>query len=368
MLAAGAALVAGIYAISITDKNATDRDYIQYWAAGQQLAHGLNPYDVPAILCVEQSAGMDGNTPKVSLSPPVALEFALPLGHLSAKTGLILWLLVELGCAGFAAWALWFLHGCPDSRYHLLVFAFPPTLACLMAGQLGLLFLLGIAVFLHLHNKCPWLAGAALLFCALKPHLFLPCFIVLLLWSSHRHNFRVLAGFVAALAASSAISLTIAPHAWQQYFAMFHSARVVDVFIPTVSVSLRFLIDRNAHWLEFLPEAVSCVWAVWYYGSRRDRWDWNEHGLFLLFISALSTPYAWFTDETILFPAIVAAIYHAEKNIGAWILLGIVTAASLIGVFWAITLPSPFYVWTTPGWFAWYLYAMRSNQSASTAL
>jgi hypothetical protein len=189
-----------------------------------------------------------------------------------------------------------------------------------------------------------------------------------LLWSAHRRNFRVVAGFLAALAASSALSLAIAPHAWQQYFAMLHSARLADIFIPTVSVSLRFLIDRDARWLEFLPEAAACVWAAWYYWSRRDRWRWNEQGLFLLLVSALCVPYAWFTDEAILFPAILAAIYRAEKSTRAWILLGVITATSLIGVLWEIPLPSAFYVWTTPAWFAWFLYAMRSNQSASTAI
>ncbi|HEY9125930.1 MAG TPA: glycosyltransferase 87 family protein, partial [Acidobacteriaceae bacterium] len=361
-------LVAGIYALSITDKNATERDYIQYWAAGQQLAHGLNPYDVPAILHIEQAVGMDGDSPKVSLSPPVALEFALLLGHIGAKAGLILWLLVELGCAGLAAWALWFLHGCPDSRYHLLVFAFPPTLGCLMAGQLGIFFLLGIALFLQLHNTRPWPAGAALLFCALKPHLFLPCFVVLLLWSAHRRNFHVLAGFLAALAASCALSLAVAPHAWQQYFAMLRSTRVADVFIPTVSVSLRFLIDRDARWIEFVPEAAACAWSVWYYCSRRDRWDWTTHGLLLIFISALAVPYAWFTDEAILFPAILAAIHHAENSTRAWILLGLITAVSFIGIFWEIPLPSPFYVWTTPAWLAWYLYAMRMTPLAAAEI
>ncbi len=368
MVAAGAALVAGIYAIGITDKNATERDFIQYWAAGQQLAHRCNPYDVAAILRLEQSIGMEGNTPKVSLSPPVALEFALPLGHLGAKTGLILWLLLELACAGLAAWVLWFLHGRPLSRWHLLVFAFPPTLSCLTAGQLGVFFLLGIVLFLQLHGARPWMAGAALFLCALKPHLFLPCLVVLLLWSACRRNFCVVAGFAASLAASSALSLCFDPQAWTQYFALLRSARLVDVFIPTVSVALHFLVDRNAHWLEFLPEAIACAWAAWYYWSRRDRWSWTEHGLLLLLVSMLATPYAWFTDEAILFPAILAAIYRSERSLRAWIVLGVIAAASLIGVFREIPLPSAFYVWTTPAWLAWYLYAMRENQSASAAI
>jgi hypothetical protein len=363
MIAAGAALVAGVYAIAITDKNATDRDFIQYWSAGRLLSHGQNPYDVLAILHLEQSAGMEGSVPKVSLSPPVALELALPFGHFSPKAGLIAWLLIELACAGLAAWGLWFLHGRPDSRYHLLVFAFPPTLACLMAGQLSVFFLLGIVVFFLLHETRPWLAGVALVFCALKPHLFLPCFLALLLWSARRRDFRVLAGFAAALALSCASSVAIDPHAWQQYSAMLLSTRVIDVFIPTVGVAFRFLVDRNAHWLQFLPEAAACIWSVWYYWSRRESWSWTEQGLLLLLVSRLATPYAWFTDDAMLFPAILAAMYQSEKSTRAWILLGLITAGCLVGVFWEITLPSPFYVWTAPAWFAWYLYAMRQKDS-----
>lgn len=364
MVAAGAALVAGIYAVSITSKNATERDFIQYWAAEQQLAHRANPYDVAAILRIEQAAGMDGNSPKVSLSPPVALFFALPLGYLSAKAGLIFWLLLQLSCAGLSAWVFWFLHGKPDSRYHLLVFAFPPTLACLMAGQLGIFFLLEVALFLYLHRTRPWLAGAALVFCALKPHLFLPCLAVLLLWSVRKREFRIAGGFLAALAASSALTLSLDPQAWQQYWQMLRSTHVMDVFLPTISVGLRFLVNRNARWLEFVPEAAACLWAAWYYWSRRDRWSWTEHGLLLLLVSALCAPYLWFTDEAIVFPAILMGMHVAEKSLRAWILLGLITAVSLIGVLWEIALPSAFYLWTAPAWLAWYLYATWGRDAA----
>jgi hypothetical protein len=359
MVAAGGALVAGIYAATLTDKNATERDFIQYWAAEQQLTHSANPYDVPAIFQLEKRVGLDDIAPKVTFSPPIAFFFALPLGYMSVKTGLILWLLLLLACAGASAWILWFLHGRPNSRWHLLVFGFPPTLACLMAGQLGLFFLLGIAVFLFIHEKRPWLAGAALVFCALKPHLFLPCVVVLVLWSVRRRDFRVLGGFLTALTVSSALTLGLDHHVWTEYVQMMRSTRVMDVFIPTVSVGLRFLVDRNAKWLEFIPLAAGCFWAAWYYWSRRDRWNWAEDGLLLLMVSALCTPYSWFSDEAMLFPAILAGMYRAEKSVRAWIVLGAITAVSLIGVLREIPLPSPFYVWTVPAWFAWYLYATR---------
>ena len=365
MVVAGAALVAGVYAVGITSKNATERDFIQYWAAGQQLAHHANPYDVAAILHIEQSAGMDGDSPKVSLSPPVALLLLLPLGYIGAKAGLICWLLLELACAGLAAWILWFLHGRPQSLFHLLVFGFPPTLGCLMAGQLGVFFLLEIVLFLYLHKSRPWLAGAALAFCTLKPHLFLPCLVVLVLWSVRRRDLRIVSGFLAALAFCCALTFWIDPHAWLEYSQVMHSARVLEVFLPTVGAALSFLVDRNAHWIEFVPEAAGCAWAAWYYWSRRDGWSWTEHGLLLLPVSAICAPYLWFTDEAILFPAILAGIYLMEKSTRAWILLGLITAGSLIGVLRAIPLPSPFYLWTTPAWFAWYLYAMWSKPSSA---
>ena len=362
MVAAGGALVTCIYAATLTDRNATERDFIQYWAAEQQLVHGANPYDVRAIYLLEKGVGLEENSPKVTFSPPIAFFYALPLGYLSAKTGLVLWLLLLLACAGVSAWILWFLHGRPDSRWHLLVFGFPPTLACLMAGQLGLFFLLGIALYLLIHEKRPWLAGAALVFCALKPHLFLPCVVVLLLWSGRRRDFRVIGGFLAALGVSSALTLGLDPHVWTEYEQMLRSTRVMEVFIPTVSVGLRFLVDRNARWLEFVPEAAGCAWAACFYWSRRDRWNWAEEGLLLLMVSALCTPYSWFSDEAMLFPAILAGIYHAEKSVRAWVMLGAITAVSLIGVLREIPLPSPFYLWTVPAWFAWYLYAMRGDQ------
>ncbi len=368
MVAVGAGLVTWIYAISLTGKNATERDFIQYWAAEQQLAHGANPYDVQAILRLEQAAGLEGGSPKVSFSPPVALFFALPLGFVDAKTGLIAWLLLLLACVGITVWVLWFLHGRPQSRFHLLAFVFPPTLSCLMAGQLGIFFLVAVVLFLWLHTSQPWLAGAVLMVCALKPHLFLPCLVVLLLWSMRRRDFRVIGGFVAALLLSSALTLWLDRHVWAEYAQMMKSTRVLDVFMPTLSVTLRFLIDRNAKWLEFVPEAAVCAWAAWYYWSRRDRWEWKREGLFLLLVSALCTPYLWFSDEAMLFPAILAGIYRRENSLRAWIVLGIITAASLIGVFWEIPLPSVFYLWTVPAWFAWYLYATRDDQSARAAI
>jgi hypothetical protein len=360
IVAAGVCFVTGVYVAGLSDKSATERDFIQYWAAGQQLVHGANPYDIAAILRIERAAGLDGNQPKVTFSPPVAFFLFLPLGFVSAKTGLILWLLALLGCLSLAIWILWILNGRPDSRYHLLGYAFAPALCCLMAGQLSIFLLLGVVLFLYLRVSHPWLAGAALLPCALKPHLFLPCAIVLLLWVVSRKAYRLLGGFSAALLASCALTLCFDIHAWPQYAQMMRTTRVLDVFIPTLSVAFRFLVNRNAVGLQFIPEAAGCIWAIWYFWTRRNRWDWMDQGLLLLLVSVACAPYAFFFDETILLPAVLVALYRAAQSGRSLLPLAIIAGAALIEVLAVVQITSPFYLWTAPAWLAWYLYATRS--------
>ena len=142
----GAGLVICTYALGLDNQSVTGRDYIQYWAAERLLAVGSNPYDPALILREQQAAGMTDPAPKVTLSPPVAFFFALPLGFMSAKTGLIAWLLVSLVCLGLSIRLLWIEFGRPTTGYHLIGLCFPPALACLMAGQLGIFFLLGLLV------------------------------------------------------------------------------------------------------------------------------------------------------------------------------------------------------------------------------
>ena len=364
MTAAAVALVSWIYVIGLDNQSVTGRDYIEYWAAERLLVEGHNPYDPAGILHEQQAAGMADSAPKVSLSPPVAVFFALPLGMLNAKTGLIVWQLVSLACLCLSILLLWQEFGRQGSGYHLLGLCFPPAISCLMAGQLGIFFLLSAAFFLRFNRTQPWLAGAALLPCALKPHLFLPLAVVLALWSLRRRDLRVPVGFLLALVVSCSLSLWVDPHIWSQYRQLIRAAHIMDVFLPTASVALRFAIDRSAHWIEFVPVAVACAWAAWYYWTRRQTWEWNRQGMLLLMVSVTAAPYSWFSDEAVLFPAVLAAIYAAEKTPRFWMLFGLVALGGMVGTIAAIQLPSPFYLWTAPAWLGWYLYVTSSQRRA----
>ncbi len=367
ILAAGV-LICGVLIFGLSDSAATKRDYLEYWSAEQLYAHGANPYDMAATLRLERSVGFDKFPPLMTFSPPVAFFFALPLGWVSAKLGLSLWLIFQFACLLGSVWLLRRMNGRPESLFHLIVIVFPPTLWCLTAGQLGILFLLEIVLFLSLYKSRPALAGAALAFCALKPHLFLPCLLVLLLWSLHKRNFRVVAGMVCALGASCLLTMSRDWSIWTQYARMAHASGIVNTFSPTVSVELRLLIEpiahwHNAHWIEFLPEAAACIWAAWYFWRRRGKWEWTDQGLVVLAVSVACAPYSFYTDQAMLFPAVLAGLLATKRFRRTALLLVLIVGLGWISVIKGILLTSSFYVWTAPALLVWFLDARRGEAS-----
>jgi hypothetical protein len=363
IIAAGAGYIVGIESVEFTNAKATQRDFIEYWAIGQQLVHHANPYDVPAIVQLERKVGLGEQQPRISFSPPTAFVLMLPLGVTSPKTGLIAWSLVLIGGLSVAIWLLWRLNGRPGNRIHLFGYLFAPAVACLMSGQLSIFLLLGVVVFLSFHRSQPALAGAALLPCALKPHLFLVFGCVLLVWSVYRRNFRVLFGFLLTLAASCAVTLIFDVHVWRQYFEMMRELGVLQIFIRTFGDALRFLIDREATTLQFLPLMLGTGWALWYFWSRRESWSWTNEGLLLLLVSDACAPYGAFTDECVLLPLVVAGLYRAAESKRSSIPLMLANGAALIELFAYVNIISPYYLWSVPAWLAWYFYAGRKVES-----
>jgi len=364
----GVVLVIGIVVFGLDRDAATNKDFLQYWSAEKLLAQGENPYDFAATLQLERSVGFKEYPPLITLSPPVAFFFALPLAWVTPNTGLIYWMLLLFACMLASVWLVWLIQGRPQSRYHLIGIFFPPVLRCIIAGQLGIFFLVEIALFLYLVKSRPFMAGAALVFCSLKPHLFLPCLLVLLLWSVYKREFRILAGLGVALTVSCGLTLSLDHQIWSQYRAMMHSSTIMDQFLPTLSVWLRFLIDKNAKWIEFIPEAGACIWAAWYFWTRRDRWDWMDQGLLLIVVSVACSPYSWYTDQAVLLPAVVIGVTASEKSVRSLALFALIAGIGVVAMMIdnkMTHLTSGFFVWTAPAWLVWFVYArhVRSGQS-----
>jgi Glycosyltransferase family 87 len=355
---ATACVVIAMLLVGVTEKYAANRDFVEYWAAGQQLFHHQNPYDTAAILRIERAAGMDESAPQISLSPPFALCLLLPLGLVSAKNGFVIWMIVLMASLLVSIWGIWSLNGRPDSGFHLAGLIFAPATACFLLGQIGVFLLLGLVLFLCWHDRWPYAAGAVLLPCVWKPHLFLPFFIVLALWSFSRKEFRIIASFLAVVGASYVLTLRFDPGVWSHYRELMTSqASTLHGYVPTLSVTLRFLIAPSAVWLQFIPEIAACAWSIWYFWTRRQRWRWMDQGSWVLLLSAVCTPYAWFTDEAILLPALLFAVYRATDAGRSLLPIAAFAFAALIEVCAFGHIASTHYLWTVPAWVGWYLYA-----------
>ena len=356
---AGAAAVFVVYFLNIDNKYAADRDFIAYWSAGHLLVRGQNPYDFQAVKALQVAAGRHPADPVFMMrNPPDALFLTLPLGFAGPRMTLILWLFLMVGLLLVASFVIWRLNGSPDSLLHLLGFAFAPVLINLMNGQVGIVLLLGVVLFLYLCRDRPFLAGASLLFCAIKPHLFGPLGAVLLLSCAVSKKSRlIVAGSLVTMAAGCAVAYALDPHAWSQYAQMMRASSALNEPIPALSPTLRLLIAPRAIWLQFVPEAAACLWAAWYYWSRRTSWEWMDHGLIVLLVGVMCAPYAWFFDEALVLPAVLAGIYQVTAARRAVWPIAVFAGAALAELMLSVPINTRFYLWTTPVWLGWYLYA-----------
>ena len=276
------------------------------------------------------------------------------------------WSLCLLACLVISVRAVWRLHDSPKTQLSVLGYTFAPALACIGAGQVSLFVLLGLVLFLRLHRSNPFLAGASLWLCALKPHLFLPFGVVLLAWVIVSKSYRLVTGLVSALALSVIIMYVVDPDAWTQYGRMMRAARVDRLAIPCLSNLLRRSINPDAMWLQYLPAVFACIWALHYFRIHYKDWNWLSHGSLLLLVSVLVAPYSWLVDQSILVPALLHGLYLSRSR-SLVMALGLTSAA--IGKLPRFERPGPPFCihpsmsWTTPAWLAWYLCATRARNS-----
>jgi Glycosyltransferase family 87 len=343
--------------VPLTGKVASGRDFVVYWATGQQLAHNANPYDGDALMQVERSAGLSSEYGALYMrNPPWDLILTLPLGFIGLRIGALLWSLLLAGCLAASVRILWTIHGRPPNRLHWLGYSFAPAMICLFAGQTSLFALLGLVLFLRLHATRPFLAGVCLWLCALKPHLFLPFGVVLLAWIVASKRYKILAGATAAMAASCALVYLIDPMAWAQYFQMIRVSGIQKEYIPCLSVALRVWLNPDAMWIPYVPSALGCIWALGYFWARRHVWDWLKHGSPLMLASILLAPYCWMFDQSLAVPALLHGAYVTQSRV----LLAVLAFSSVLidaEVVGGVKMGSMFFLWTAPAWLLWYLFA-----------
>ena len=352
------ALIAIFLCVVPLSSNATStRDFVVFWATGHQLIHHADPYGPAGIDQWERSAGLAKEHGVLYMrNPPWALPLVLPLGLMNEQIGALFWSLLLLACLVISERNMRALQGAPKNRIHWIAYSFAPSLICLFMGQTALFALLGLVLFLRLHGTRPFAAGFALWLCSLKPHLFLPFFIVLVTWIVVTESYKILMGAAAALTASCALTWLFAPQAWSGYAAMMRAPAVEKQFIPCLSVALRLWLRPDGIWLQYLPISIACAWALLHYWRRRKVWNWLQDGGAFILVSLIAAPYCWPYDQVIALPALLQRAYETRSRLMLSILAltGIPIMAALMS---NIKITSPFYFFIAPAWLTWYLVA-----------
>jgi hypothetical protein len=344
------------------------RDFVVYWATGQQLAHHANPYDRDALSRIEHAAGLPQRFGALFMrNPPSTVLLVYPLGFLGLRVASVIWSLFLLLCFLASVYIVWLMLGKPKGHRHWIGYSFAPALVGLLNGQTSLFALLGLVIFLRLHRTHQFLAGLSLWLCLLKPHLFLPFGLVMLVWIVVTRSYRILLGAGLSIAASFAIAYHIDPIAWRQYSQMVHASGIQWEFIPCLSVLLRVWFGKRAIWLQYVPAVIACTWALIFYWRRRDRWNWLADGSLLMLVSIVAAPYCWLFDQCLAIPALMYGAYLVRSR--NWVfVLAILSALIEIALFCNIWKPSAVYLWTlwsAPAWLIWYLVAINFDQIAA---
>lgn len=331
-----------------------EKDYISYWSAGQLLAKHGNPYSASQVLLTERSQGYAPSQPLIMRNPPTSLFLTVPLGWVTPRIGLLFWMAATLGCI---AWTLDALGVAAQDR--MLAYFFAPVIACFVVGQSSAFLLLGLALFLHFQDSVPLAAAAGLLLMATKPHLFLTLWPILFIDCLYRRRYLLMAGGAAAISGAALLIMWIDPQVWSQYLSMLRTAGIGAEFIPTPAGLLRYLAAPGIVWLQFLPVCASIAWGIWFYLLNRSSWNWQQHGMPLLLVSVLASPYAWTTDEIVLLPAMMAALANPAKPKHAVYGFAAINGIVIIMLMAQAQMTSGAYVWTSSAWLAWYFYASR---------
>jgi len=346
------------------------RDSVAYWAAARLLLHNQNPYDPERVLSLERRLGYSADRPLVLRTPPWSLFMVTFLGPLDPLSAWIAWIAVLIGSliAGMRICRrMYGLESMPQSLFPCVGYLFAPVPACLVAGQMGLLLMLGVALFLLWEERRPFLAGAALIMPFAKPHLLFLFWLVLLCWAILQRKWKVGIGFVLALTGATSLALFFDPLVFAHYREMLQVAAIQHEFIPALSGVLRLLFFRHLFWVQFVPLLLGLTWGLGFFLRRRDSWDWAKHGPALLVVAVLTTPYAWLADEAVLLPAIlqgVAFVYGARAQISIrskcmLVLFAMLDFLLLLILRSKIPFSTGIYFWSGLVWFGWYFYARR---------
>ena len=288
------------------------QDLAQYWAGAHLVT--INPYSQELVASFERTSGLAAQgIPMVMRNPPQALLLVLPLRFLNYPLAFALWDLMSIvliaGCAR-AAYSL--VESKSSLSPALLSLLFGPTAALLMLGQIVVLVLLAVTLFLlFVQRKKDWLAGAALFLAIPKPHLLFLFIAAVVLWTVTQKRWAVIISALLTTTLASIAIVLINPHVFTQYFAFVREFSRETTPYPNLGGILYTLSGR--HSLAYVPFLLAILWFAVYWIRHHRAWDWNDHGVTVLIVSVVCSYYSFAFDQIVVLPALIIAFAAGNR-------------------------------------------------------
>ena len=301
------------------------QDYYYFRCAGIQLAAGNPIYTLqPMQSCLVQF-GLPPTVP--SLVFPVQGIWLLRLFSFGTVAENAL-LFIALSIVAFCLAVYRF---CPFPRcsskaiFILLLFiGFPPAFKALWYGQISLLLCSVFIFSIFIKNKSPVLTGVLYGFLLLKPQIFAPIVLLLVVTSPFGWSKRFILSLLGSLLAQVFISLSIHPNAFQDLGSSLSNFKRLQDF-----PSFFYFLPKNRLQIPinyFISAAAS--FGMIYFFFKRNRYKDPE--VLGVVVSIFFAPYIWLHDLIYLLPAIFP--YLLSLYARSPIQFGILMFVSFIGL------------------------------------
>ncbi len=335
-------------------------DFVEYWAAGRLNLSGENPYDPVLMMELQRSVGFAGEKALMMLNPPPVLTLVMPFGALPYRPAVLLWFVLHTVLLLWSCTLLWDLAGGPGRlRWiaYLCGLIFVPTLFALFAGQISILLLLGLVLFLQFLRAGRRVAsGAAATLLLVKPHVVYLVGVALVAWCLRSRDRRVLLG-MALGGIGFLVPLAFNPSVYAQYLELSRVESLDHFSTSTLGTLLRVATGHRSRFgFQFVPMVLGLSYlAIRLRKNRLAKWDWDREMPLLVVMSVTTAAYGWVFDQVVLLvaaiPMFVAAIRAGGARlfamVGFWTIVGgvaFVQAFRGVNSLWYYWIPFAFLV------------------------
>ena len=344
--------------------NVGSKDVLQYRSAAQLFLRGLNPYDKTLLADLQQKTwnGEPIHIPIIFYTPPMLLSLVFPMGLLSFKLTVYLWLSIMFALSLESCVLCYNLFESIRKESRTVKFGlafffltFFPFYTSFYFGQLSPLLLFGLVLSLVCFDRGNrgvannFLGGICLSVTFLKPHLLYLFYIYIFIISIREKEWKTLLGMISGIALLLVFPVLYNPKILTYFF---HSTTSPPVYwkSPTLGSFFQGLFQKHSVILRFIPTIIAgSLMTLFIFLSKRNL-SKTTAIYYLLPLSLVTTPYCWVYDQMLIAPAIFFIFSRFQKTIYKWnsrqLLVGfLLILANIIGVLIPGKLGQHVYVW-----------------------